>query len=89
MRPMYDPEVDVFRSQVQSFLAKNLPTDWQGIGVLPAVEAHAWVMEWRKILHRERYLAPGWPAEYGGGGMSALEQVILAEEFAKAGVPTG
>ena len=39
MRPMYDPEVDVFRSQVQSFLAKNLPTDWQGIGVLPAVEA--------------------------------------------------
>ena len=56
MRPMYDPEVDVFRSQVQSFLAKNLPTDWQGIGVLPAVEAHAWVMEWRKILHRERYL---------------------------------
>ncbi len=89
MRPTYDSEVDVFRSQVQSFLAKNLPADWQGIGVLPAVEAHAWVMEWRKILHRERYLAPGWPAEYGGGGMSALEQVILAEEFAKAGVPTG
>jgi hypothetical protein len=89
MRPMYDPEVDVFRSQVQSFLAENLPADWQGIGVLPAEEAHAWVMEWRKILHRERYLAPGWPAEYGGGGMSALEQVILAEEFAKAGVPTG
>lgn len=27
--------------------------------------------------------------EYGGGGLSALEQVIIAEEFAKAGVPTG
>ena len=89
MRPMYGPEVDVFRSKVQSFLAKNLPADWRGIGLLPADEAHAWVMDWRKILHRERYLAAGWPAEYGGGGMSALEQVILAEEFAKAGVPTG
>lgn len=86
---MYDSEVEVFRRQVQAFLASNLPSDWRGIGVLPADEAHAWVMDWRKILHRERYLAPGWPAEYGGGGMSALEQVILAEEFAKAGVPTG
>ena len=27
--------------------------------------------------------------EYGGAGLSALEQVILAEEFARAGVPTG
>ena len=35
------------------------------------------------------YLAPGWPVEYGGGGLSALEQVIVAEEFARAGVPTG
>ena len=33
--------------------------------------------------------APGWPTEYGGAGLSALEQVILAEEFTKAGVPTG
>ena len=32
---------------------------------------------------------PGWPVEYGGGGLSALEQVLIAEEFAKAGVPTG
>ena len=38
---------------------------------------------------RGGYLAPGWPTEYGGAGLSALEQVILAEEFAKAGVPTG
>jgi alkylation response protein AidB-like acyl-CoA dehydrogenase len=40
-------------------------------------------------LYEGGYLAPGWPVEYGGGGLSALEQVILAEELAKAGVPTG
>jgi alkylation response protein AidB-like acyl-CoA dehydrogenase len=32
---------------------------------------------------------PGWPVTYGGAGLSALEQVIVAEEFARAGVPTG
>ena len=33
-------------------------------------------------------LTPSWPTEYGGG-MSGFEQVILAEEFEKAGAPTG
>ena len=89
MRPTYAPEVDDYRRRVKSFLAANLPSDWRGIAHLPPDEVHDWVMNWRRILHRERYLAPGWPAEYGGGGLSALEQVILAEEFALAGVPTG
>ena len=34
-------------------------------------------------------LALGWPTQYGGAGLSALEQVIVAEEFTKAGVPSG
>ncbi|HWO94649.1 MAG TPA: acyl-CoA dehydrogenase family protein, partial [Dehalococcoidia bacterium] len=33
-------------------------------------------------------LAVAWPKEYGGAGLTPLEQVILAEEFAKADVPT-
>jgi hypothetical protein len=86
---MYEPEVEEFRRKVRSFLSNNLPADWRGIGHLAADETHEWVMGWRATLHREGYLAPGWPAEYGGGGMSALEQVIVAEEFAHAGVPTG
>ena len=89
MRPTYGPEVDSYRTKVKTFLAANLPRDWRGIAHLGADEAHEWVMDWRRRLHREGYLAPGWPAEFGGGGLSALEQVILAEEFALAGVPTG
>ena len=54
-----------------------------------ATRSTAFVAEWRKTLYEAGYLAPGWPVEYGGAGLSALEQVILAEEFAKAGVPTG
>lgn len=89
MNPTYTEEAEAFRRQVKDFLARALPKDFPGIGRLEGDEVRAWVMEWRKVLHAERFLAPGWPAEYGGGGLSALEQVILAEEFARAGVPTG
>jgi alkylation response protein AidB-like acyl-CoA dehydrogenase len=89
VNPTYTEEAEAFRRQVRAFLARALPKDFPGIGRLAADEVRTWVMDWRKVLHTERFLAPGWPAEYGGGGLSALEQVILAEEFAKAGVPTG
>jgi alkylation response protein AidB-like acyl-CoA dehydrogenase len=52
-------------------------------------EAFEWTADWRQKLAANGLLAPSWPAEYGGGGMSELEQVILAEEFEKAGAPTG
>ena len=87
MKPQYSAEAEVFRGQVRAFLGRELPADFPGLAGLPIDEVDQWVDDWRAILHRERYLAPGWPAEYGGGGLSALEQVILAEEFALAGVP--
>jgi len=74
---------------VQAFLAEKLPSGWGGIGQLEGQELTDFVKDWRKTLYEGGYLAPGWPTEYGGGGLSALEQVILAEEFTRAGVPTG
>jgi alkylation response protein AidB-like acyl-CoA dehydrogenase len=59
------------------------------MGTLEGEALTDFVTEWRGTLYEAGYLAPGWPVEYGGAGLSALEQVILAEEFAKAGVPTG
>jgi len=89
MRPMYTPEAEAYRSKVQAFLDTNLPAGWGGIGRLEGTELEQFVEDWRKVLYREGYLAPGWPTEVGGGGLSALEQVIVAEEFARRGVPTG
>ena len=89
MRPTYTDEAEAYRAEVRAFLAEQLPADWQGIGRLAGDEFHEFVAAWRVTLHAAGYLAPGWPAEYGGGGLSALEQVIVAEEFARAGVPTG
>jgi alkylation response protein AidB-like acyl-CoA dehydrogenase len=89
MRPVYTPEAEAFREKVQAFLAEHLPANWQGIGRLEGDELHRFTIEWRQILHENGMLAAGWPAKYGGGGMSPLEQVVVVEELAKAGVPAG
>ena len=89
MQPTYSPEAQAYREKVQAFLAEKLPSDWRGTGALEGDDLHQFVRDWRVVLHDGGYLAPGWPTEYGGGGMSALEQVIVGEEFARAGVPTG
>lgn len=89
MQPTYSADAEAYRQKVQAFLAEKLPSNWSGIGQLEGDAISEFVAEWRQTLYEAGYLAPGWPVEYGGGGLSALEQVILAEEFAKAGVPTG
>jgi hypothetical protein len=89
MQPTYSADAEAYRQKVQAFLAEKLPSNWGGIGTLEGEALRTFVTEWRGTLYEAGYLAPGWPVEYGGAGLSALEQVILAEEFAKAGVPTG
>ena len=89
MRPTYSAEAEAYREKVQAFLAEKLPANWKGIGALDGDDLETFIKEWRVHLAQARYLAPGWPAEFGGGGLSALEQVIVAEEFTRAGVPTG
>ena len=80
--PTYSEEAEKFRATVQSFLKTNLPSDWEGIGSLNPEEAYEFANTvWRPLLADNGYLAPSWPKEVGGGGLSELEQVILAEEF--------
>ena len=89
MDPTYSAEADAFRQRIRTFLDENLPQDWVGIGALDEQEIEAFTNDWRQKLAANSLLAPSWPTEYGGGGLSELEQVIMAEEFQKAGAPTG
>ncbi len=89
MDPTYSAEADEFRARIRTFLDENLPQGWTGIGALPHDEVKPFTDGWRQKLAANSLLAPSWPKEYGGGGLSELEQVILAEEFQKAGAPTG
>lgn len=78
-----------FRQEVRSFLQQHLPTGWTGVGGLTPEEYSSFRVSWRALLTEHRLIAPSWPVEYGGGGRTAAESAILAEEFARAGVPRG
>jgi alkylation response protein AidB-like acyl-CoA dehydrogenase len=88
MDPTYPASAETYRAELNEFLDANLPSDWQGIGAVPPAERAEFHERWRKTLREHNLLAANWPAEYGGGGLSHLELVILNEEFAKRGVPT-
>ena len=90
MDPSYSEEAGAFRARIREFLDQNLPDGWVGHGAIESDEERsAFTHDWRQKLAANSLLAPSWPSEYGGGGLTELEQVILAEEFQKAGVPMG
>ena len=89
MELTYPPEATAYREQIRGFLRANLPDDWKGIGALTHEDAIAFSHRWRATLSANGYLALNWPTEYSGAGLTPLESVVLAEEFARAGVPTG
>lgn len=43
--------------------------------------------DWERELAGGRWTCPGWPAEWGGRGLSVAEQVAFQEEYAQAGGP--
>ncbi len=85
----YPPEAERFRERVKTFLAEHLPADWAGIGALDGAEADEFLWAWRHTLHEHRLLGVAWPVEYGGGGLTKLEHLVLVEECARARVPLG
>ncbi len=89
MNIAYPPESQRYREHVRAVLRRELPSDWRGIGSLEGDEYHDFLAGWRDTLHQHGFLAPAWPVEYGGSGLTPLERVVLAEELANAGVPTG
>jgi alkylation response protein AidB-like acyl-CoA dehydrogenase len=83
----FPPEAEAFRAEVRAFLAEHLPKDWKGLGALDRVEAKEFTNRWRRTLAEYGMIGITWPKEYGGQGRPKLDQVVLAEEFARAGVP--
>ncbi|WP_137147344.1 acyl-CoA dehydrogenase [Mycolicibacterium sp. CR10] len=83
----YPPQAEAFRDRVRAFLSQHLPPGWCGGGALPPDERRAVAQRWRRTLADAGLVAVSWPREYGGAGLSVIEQVVLDEEFARAGAP--
>jgi alkylation response protein AidB-like acyl-CoA dehydrogenase len=80
-------DLDDLRRQVREWCATNLPKDWRdtvrGASHADLIDFLRW---WGGQLRAGGLLAPHWPKDWGGG-YSIPEQVVIAEEFARAGVP--
>ena len=88
MDATHPPDAELFRKRVREFLAEALPAGWRGLGAIDdRAEADSFVDAWRRTLAEHGLLGVSWPREYGGAGLTKLEQVVLVEELARAGVP--
>ncbi|MES2712492.1 MAG: acyl-CoA dehydrogenase family protein [Pseudomonadota bacterium] len=74
---------ETFRAVVRRFLAENYPEDLRN----PPKRLHfAENKPWYFKLSEKGWLAPGWPQEYGGLGLSPPKLIILTEEYERYGV---
>ena len=85
----YTPEEQLFRDEVRSWLAANLPDEWRqdGKGGYREEEDTDLQRRWQRKLHEGGWLKLGWPREAGGRGATPVMQAIYQEELARAGAP--
>jgi alkylation response protein AidB-like acyl-CoA dehydrogenase len=77
-----------FRSEAARWLAAQLSgpfRDIRGVSTLSGMLERR--QDWERALGAARWSCIGWPEEYGGRNASLAEQVIFAEEYARAGAP--
>ena len=73
-----------FRLEVRKWLAENLPPELQGWSTRPPPEL---IRPWQRKLYDRGWVAPNWPKRYGGMEATLNQQLILQEEFGRAGAP--
>jgi alkylation response protein AidB-like acyl-CoA dehydrogenase len=87
----FSPEDEAFRSEVATWLADALTAEFACVrGRGGPGDEHAMLDErraWEKKLASGGWTCVGWPREYGGRGATLMQQVIVFEEYARAGGP--
>ncbi|MFF8612370.1 acyl-CoA dehydrogenase family protein [Streptomyces sp. NPDC015350] len=82
----YTPEQQQLRAELRTYFADLIPADAHARHAAPE-EQKRFYRETIRRLGTDGWLGVGWPAEYGGRGLSAMEQFIFFDEAAQAGVP--
>ncbi|MGB0686480.1 MAG: acyl-CoA dehydrogenase family protein [Paracoccaceae bacterium] len=76
-----------FQSEVQSFLAKNLPDDIAAKVRLGDGLTKDMMDLWHSILNAKGWLATTWPKAFGGPGWTPVQKHIFEEECCRAYAP--
>jgi len=96
------PEEAAFRREVRAFIERECPPEIRRRGFSAMFGGGGWDDlrmsreeyfrvngGWAKKLAERGWIAPAWPREYGGAGMSVMQQFIFNQEMAGAGAPRG
>ncbi len=91
-----------FREEVRTFIAAECPAGIRRRGFGAMFGGGGWDdirmstdeyrqlnAVWAKKLADKGWIAPAWPTEYGGAGMTVMEQFIFNREMASVGAPKG
>jgi alkylation response protein AidB-like acyl-CoA dehydrogenase len=80
----FSPEDEHYRSKLRTWLEANTPRD-----AAPAEQdaAFAYQRAWQRQLSEGGWIGIHWPKEYGGQGATLIQQVIYAQEMARANAP--
>ncbi|MDA0350756.1 MAG: acyl-CoA dehydrogenase family protein [Chloroflexi bacterium] len=93
------PEQAAFRTEVRELIENKLPARYSGPRDFSLEEGWdadrksddpqkvAAAKEWASALAERGWIAPHWPKEYGGAGLSPMEQFIYRMEMAEARAP--
>lgn len=85
----FAPQHAEFRAEAAAWLEEQLSGPFAHLrGVNNHVDAIDERREWEQALGKARWSCVGWPVKYGGRGAGIAEQVIFAEEYARARAPS-
>jgi alkylation response protein AidB-like acyl-CoA dehydrogenase len=75
------PDQQAFRERVRTWLKANIPAEWKTLGSteVPRAEAYELGRRWQRQLFEGGFIGITWPREYGGQGLTFMEEMILHE----------
>jgi alkylation response protein AidB-like acyl-CoA dehydrogenase len=82
-------EQKAFRARVRTWLKANIPREWTERASADVPHAESWdlLRAWQRRLYEAGFIGLTWPREYGGQGLTFLEELILHEEMGQAKAP--
>ncbi|MRG96885.1 acyl-CoA dehydrogenase family protein [Polyangium spumosum] len=84
----FTPEQIAFRDEVRAWIREAMPPRIREKAAVDGHFEHDEIMAWHRILHAKGWVAPHWPAEWGGAGLDVTRRFILTEELELAGAPS-
>ena len=88
MKLGFSPEEELFRKECADWLNGQMAGEFRDIkGITKLTGRPERRKEWEQQLAAHRWSCIGWPSRWGGRNATLAQQVIFAEEYARAGVP--